>query len=577
MGKRKTKKERYFTQQELISEMGFTKKLIEKYLPTPELKRNPHYSKGYPMKTWRESVVLRAMKNPALQAEIKIANKKKYELIDLLSSYDYEHLKRRAQNMNRKFIIHVGPTNSGKTYESIEALINSETGVYLGPLRLLALEMFDKLNARNCPCSLITGEESIITENAKHISSTIEMCDFNQKYDIAVIDECQLISDPYRGAHWARALYKVDAENVHVCISPDALDLVADLIRDFNTEPEIIHHERLTPLNYKGLIKNIEDVQDGDALIAFSRKSVLSTAARLEDAGIHASVIYGALPPESRRKEMERFTKGETKVVVATDAIGMGVSLPIKRIIFCQTSKFDGTVTRPLFPDEIKQIAGRAGRFGIYSEGEVLHFEHTDLIQDGLDAEFTPVKVITIPFPREVLDSKFSIQQLLEQWQKFKDTKGLTHEDMSEALNLYKAFKHAKLKASKEEIFTLITCPFDSSNRVLVHMWLEYCKCIINNKRLSPPIVDMTSLESCEDGYKIYDLRHQMLQRHGIPDECTYEREMLADRINQLLKENKSEYIRKCRSCGKVLPVSSSFNICDKCFRKRENDWRYFV
>lgn len=46
----------------------------------------------------------------------------------------------KAQSMKRRFILHIGPTNSGKTYQALERLKLAQNGVYLGPLRLLALE-----------------------------------------------------------------------------------------------------------------------------------------------------------------------------------------------------------------------------------------------------------------------------------------------------------------------------------------------------------------------------------------------------------------------------------------------------
>ena len=55
-----------------------------------------------------------------------------------------------AREMKRRFILHVGPTNSGKTHEALERLKECRHGAYFGPLRLLALEVYDKLN-RACP------------------------------------------------------------------------------------------------------------------------------------------------------------------------------------------------------------------------------------------------------------------------------------------------------------------------------------------------------------------------------------------------------------------------------------------
>ena len=78
---------------------------------------------------------------------------------ELIRRYDFNSLIEKSRKMSRRFVLHIGPTNSGKTYQSINALKEAKSGVYLGPLRLMALEVFDKLNAEGCPCMLLTGEE----------------------------------------------------------------------------------------------------------------------------------------------------------------------------------------------------------------------------------------------------------------------------------------------------------------------------------------------------------------------------------------------------------------------------------
>ncbi|MDE7243658.1 MAG: hypothetical protein K2O18_06750, partial [Oscillospiraceae bacterium] len=124
---------------------------------------------------------------------------------DLLLQYDLSGLIEQAKRLDRRFILHVGETNSGKTYHALQALKNAPNGVYLGPLRLLALEVFDRLNLDGCPCTLLTGEEYEPLPFARHTASTIELCDCGQIYDTAVIDEAQMIADPSRGAAWTRA------------------------------------------------------------------------------------------------------------------------------------------------------------------------------------------------------------------------------------------------------------------------------------------------------------------------------------------------------------------------------------
>ena len=133
-----------------------------------------------------------------------------------------------------------------------------------------------------------------------------------------------------------------------------------------------MQHHRLAPLRYGGVCHGYRDLRPDDAIICFSRKSVLSTAALLEKNGFRASVIYGALPPEARRNEVRKYLSGETDIVVATDAIGMGISLPIRRVVFAETEKFDGKDFRTLTTAEVNQIGGRAGRYGLNEYGEVL-------------------------------------------------------------------------------------------------------------------------------------------------------------------------------------------------------------
>jgi len=59
-------------------------------------------------------------------------------------------------------------------YNAIKTLKQASSGIYLSPLRLLALENYYKMNNDSVPCTLLTGEEEIVEPNAKHYSCTIE-------------------------------------------------------------------------------------------------------------------------------------------------------------------------------------------------------------------------------------------------------------------------------------------------------------------------------------------------------------------------------------------------------------------
>ncbi len=207
----------------------------------------------------------------------------------------------RARTLKRHFILHVGPTNSGKTYDAVLACAQAQRGMYLAPLRLLAMEIAEKLNSQDVPCNMITGEEEQILPGAQHVASTVEMMDFSW-YDVAVIDECQMIDDRDRGWAWTQAILGVTAGVVHACMAPEAEALIIKLIKECGDTWEVVRHERATPLRMdEEDFVFPYDVREGDALVVFSRRSVLQAASVLEDDGLSVSVIYGALPYEARR------------------------------------------------------------------------------------------------------------------------------------------------------------------------------------------------------------------------------------------------------------------------------------
>ena len=275
----------------------------------------------------------------------------------------YQDMFPEARKLHRHFILHLGPTNSGKTHDAMVAFRKAKSGAYLAPLRLLAYEAFEDSKTFGCPCSMVTGEEELLVENAEHVSSTIEMANLYKHYEVCVIDEGQMVADEDRGGAWTAAIVGMQADVIHICASECARTILLDLIKSCGDSFEIFEHHRSVPLMADTEeFAFPESVRPHDALIVFSKRSVIYVAAELQKRGWKVSVIYGALPYESRRTEIGRFIDGETNVVVATDAIGMGMNLPVERIVFLETEKFDGKKRRPLTEQEVKQIAGRAGR-----------------------------------------------------------------------------------------------------------------------------------------------------------------------------------------------------------------------
>ncbi len=268
----------------------------------------------------------------------------------------------------RKFTLILGPTNSGKTHQAISKLISSKNGLYLAPLRLLALEIYQNFKEKGINCNLITGEEQILEKNAQFTSSTIEMCNFNNYYETVIIDETQLLTDKERGAAWTNAIIGVNSRNIICLGTTEIKKSLENLIFECQSN-SIIENTIITKRMNKLEITSDNEIIKGTAIITFSRKNVLYFADYYKNKGFSVSVIYGALSPEVRKNQINRFIMGEADIIIATDAIGMGVNLPIKKILFSAIEKYDGLKRRLLSSHEIKQIAGRAGRFS-YNQNE---------------------------------------------------------------------------------------------------------------------------------------------------------------------------------------------------------------
>ncbi|XP_010256129.1 PREDICTED: ATP-dependent RNA helicase SUV3, mitochondrial isoform X3 [Nelumbo nucifera] len=289
-----------------------------------------------------------------------------------------------ARRKKRNIILHVGPTNSGKTHHALKQLERSSSGIYCGPLRLLAWEVAKRLNKAHVPCDLITGQEKEEIDGAKHKSVTVEMADVTSDYHCAVIDEIQMVGCKTRGFSFTRALLGLAADELHLCGDAAVVPLIQEILEVTGDVIKVQYYERLSPLiPSKVPLGSFSKIQTGDCIVTFSRREIYRLKNDIENGGKHlCSVVYGSLPPETRTRQATMFNDESSQfdVLVASDAIGMGLNLNISRIIFSTLKKFDGTDMRELTVSEIKQIAGRAGRFGSkFPCGEVTCIDAEDL------------------------------------------------------------------------------------------------------------------------------------------------------------------------------------------------------
>ncbi len=514
----------------------------------------------------------------------QVAKRQKQQLL-AQTIRDFKNLFPIARGLRRKLILHIGPTNSGKTHAAMERLKKADTGYYLAPLRLLALEGYEKLLAEGIDASLITGEEQLLNEEATHISSTIEMLNYEVDVDVCVIDEVQLIDDRDRGWAWANAIIGAPAKEVIMTGSPASKEAIIKLAEYLGEELEIVEFERKNPLSLLPQPIPLEKIEPGTAVIAFSRKEVLKLKQKLASK-YSVSIIYGNLSPEVRREEARRFREGETEVLVATDAISMGMNLPIKTILFSKAMKFDGIMDRELFPNEIRQISGRAGRYGLEEEGFVAATspDVLKIIKKNWNKPDIPValpfKVMAniehIKLVSSILEEK-SLKEVLHFF-----AQNMVFSGPFVAGNLEDMMEVAALVDNYEldivTKFHLATAPVTLNSPYILGVFESYLQSLEKKEPISyePPhlhgeyALTNEELLHAEDLVKEISLYLWLSYRFGEyfvdAHKAREHRAVINDYIERSLQQN--HFASRCKLCGVVLPQHSKHRICERCYKK---------
>jgi ATP-dependent RNA helicase SUPV3L1/SUV3 len=486
----------------------------------------------------------------------------------------------------QRVTLHLGPTNSGKTFQALQELVDSGSGWYLSPLRLLAHEIHETLNRRGIPCSLLTGEESIPVKDARITASTIEMFDPGRSGNCVVIDEVHMLTDPQRGWAWTRAIMEARAPNIHIIGAPFIEPLVTRMVREAGMKIGTVEHARLTPLQVIKSPWYLSKLPPRTILIAFSRATVLGLKTELEKRYSRSvSVVYGNLPPEVRLKQAERFASGENEICVATDAVGMGLNLPADNVCFYETEKFDGHNWRTLTSNEIRQIGGRAGRFGLSEFGQVGALTKGDL--EIVDRAFhQPIKeycfahVAPTPEAIDLIPGRLSAR--LQKWVQLQDIPDrwkriLRTADLSQQIELALFLSEDDVHIlGWERAMTLINAPV---YRETEEYWLLCARAIITGKVMPIPraprekvINDAESLKTYEQAIRSADCYLWLSQREEFrstarqPENVRIRRAQWSSMVDAAF-QRRIDTARRCPSCGRPLPIKYRYKICNRCYR----------
>lgn len=291
----------------------------------------------------------------------------------------------------------LGPTNTGKTHQAIERMLEHRTGMMGLPLRLLAREVYDRVSTQvgEAQVALVTGEEKRVPPRPRYWVCTVEAMPIRNEVDFLAVDEIQLAAHPERGHVFTERL--LSARGLVETWFMGA-ETMRDAMKELVPTATIRNSPRLSTL--RGVSPStLASLPKRSAVVAFSLTRVFELADRLRTRRGGAAVVIGALSPRARNAQVALYQAKEVDFLVATDAIGMGLNLDIDHVAFADMRKFDGRIARDLDPAELAQIAGRAGRY----------------VKDGTFGTIAPLPELPLELRRAIEGHRFASVRNL-QW-----------------------------------------------------------------------------------------------------------------------------------------------------------------
>ncbi len=479
------------------------------------------------------------------------------------------------------YIIHCGKTGSGKTYNAIQRLKEVGSGVYLAPLRLLAFEIYDKLNSEGHRCNLVTGEEQIESRNAKITSSTIEMLNYSEHHEVVVIDEAFMLGDKDRGKSWLRAIVKSKANEVHIITSEESLDLIAQLLTITSRNYKVVNYEMLQQFKFteSKFVLN-SNMPNKGVFVTFSRLDVLLNKKKLENLGKSVSILYGNLPPEVKKKQIDLFISGEAQLMVCTDVIGMGVNVPCDYIVFLTNEKFDGEKVRKLNPTEVRQISGRTGRYGLSSNNSFVSATNNHALADIKQKYETKVTIKKTFLGLDydmfcALGNKATIKQRISHFIKSDIipptlSNHVVKEPVTRYLEIEPIVQNKEFDLATQWAF--LTAPVKRNN-------MDYFRTIVRRYKTDkvlfiPSNVDIMAdtfwLENKISEIELFlnlsrNLNHESNEKDFVMDIKT---KMIAE-LDRILLDKKLATKKKCKLCDTKLDITYPHPYCNPCYKEK--------
>ncbi|CAN5439940.1 DEAD/DEAH box helicase [soil metagenome] len=326
-----------------------------------------------------------------------------------------------------KHLVLSTPTGTGKSLVALAAngiaFAQGLRSWYTAPIKALVSEKFFQLVEAFGPenVGIVTGDSSV-NPDAPIICCTAEILanlalrhGADAPADVVVMDEFHYYADPQRGWAWQVPLLLLP--HAQFVLMSATLGDVSKISEDLEARSgrevaQVTGVTRPVPLDYRYVMTPVHETVEqllGDGLapiyiVHFSQAAAVERAQALSSAkvasreqrdaiaeeigGFRFSPGFGAtlsrliragigvhhagMLPKYRRLVEQLAQRGLLRVICGTDTLGVGINVPIRTVLFTGLTKYDGVKMRQLSAREFHQIAGRAGRAGYDTAGEVV-------------------------------------------------------------------------------------------------------------------------------------------------------------------------------------------------------------
>ena len=314
------------------------------------------------------------------------------------------------------------PTGGGKSIcFQVPAMCKDGICIVVSPLIALMHDQVDNLKRRGIPAIAITSampkrELDIALDNCvygkikflylspERLQTELARVRIGKmKVNMIAVDEAHCIS---QWGYDFRPPYLQVADLREICPDVPVLALTATAIPKVVTDiqeqllfkTKNVFQSSFLRSNLAYTVKKTEDKispliklsqqTDGSGIVyARSRRKTMEVASLLSKNNVAATFYHAGLSPEERTKRQKQWLTGECKVIVATNAFGMGIDKSDVRFVV--------HLDLPDSPEAYFQEAGRAGRDG-KPAAALLFYNPKDIddLERNFEASFPPLSEI---------------------------------------------------------------------------------------------------------------------------------------------------------------------------------------